>query len=590
MRKQYISIRIGLLLLLCIFAHAAAAQRGLDIKYNVAVGDPAARQFKITTDIANINQPKLELALPTWTPGWYVVENYAKNVIRLRITDSNGKVLQPRMTKKQTWSVDTSGVKKIRVEYDYSATILALNQAKVGDDFAFFTGIELFLEPVGHRDTPSTLRFDIPARWKLLSPLKETSDANVFTAANYDTLVDAPALMGHFDVTEFQAEGKPHYFAAYPAGTFNADKSKRFTEMLAKVVTANKKLFGDVPYDKYIAYYFFTPPESNAGGALEHLNSYVAFAPSGERASPEMIIGTGSHEYFHLWNVKRIRPAEMWPYDYSRENESPSLWLSEGFTNYYGARATYRGGVNDKDAFLRGVANAAAGVENSAARAYISPANSSMVTWVGYDTPQAFQISYYTQGQNLGALLDLSIRHDTDGRSSFDDVFRTLYSDFYKRGKGFTTNDLITIINKLTGKNYTEFFDKYIFGTEVPDYERIFGYAGYQLVRKPMTTPDLGFSARMRDGGIAITGVETAAAKAGLKVGDLLVKVDGKPAAEMNQSALGGKNVTFTVRRQGREIDIPIMVGTRSFTNFSLADAPNITAAQQKVRDSWLAR
>ncbi len=451
----------AILIAVVLSIYSANAQTGkLDITYSVSLSNVASEQFHVVTDIKNINQPRLELSLPTWTPGWYVVENYAKNILRFKITDASGKWLQPRMTRKQTWSVDTRGTRQIRVEYDYSATVLGLNQAKIATDFAFFTGIELFLEPVGHRNTPSTLKFQLPTGWKLMSALKDTSDPMTFTAADYDTLVDAPALMGRFDVTGFQVEGKPHYFAAAPAGVFNTEKSKRFTEILASTIKAQSAIFGGLPYEKYVAFYFFMPAQSNASGTLEHLNSYVAFAPQGERATPEQIIGTGSHEFFHLWNVKRIRPAEMWPYDYSRENESPLLWVSEGFTNYYGVVGTYRGGVTTKEQFLASAANAAAGVESSEARKYIPPASSSMITWVGYDTPQAFAISYYTQGQNLAALLDLSIRNDTNGAASLDDVFRFLYREHYQKNKGFTTNEMIAIINRISKKDYTDFFNQ----------------------------------------------------------------------------------------------------------------------------------
>ena len=413
---------------------AFAQSEKLDITYTVALRDTAAKQFHITTEIKNIKQDRLELALPTWTPGWYVVENYAKNLIRFDVTDGSGKRLQALMTRKQTWSIPTKGVSQIKVTYSYRAAVLGLNQAKVGDDYAFFTGIQLFMEPLGHRNNSSTLKFQIPQGWKLMSPLKNTADPMTFTAADYDALVDAPAMIGNFDVHEFSVDGKPHYFTAYPAGRFNAEKSKRFTEMLGGSIKAQGAIFGGLPYDKYIAYYFFQPAESNASGALEHLNSYVAFAPGGERSTPEQIIGTASHEFFHVWNVKRIRPAEMWPYDYSRENESPSLWFSEGFTNYYGLLANYRAGNVTREQFLTSTAGAAASIENTEARKFIPPANSSVITWVGYDTPQAFSISYYTQGQNIAALLDLSIRHDTNAVAGLDDVFRELFNENYKRG------------------------------------------------------------------------------------------------------------------------------------------------------------
>ncbi len=586
-------VPFAFLLVLIVGVQAGFAQKGkLDVTYTVALNDVASQQFHVTTDIKNIDQPRLDLALPTWAPGWYTVENYYKNVLRFRITDAAGKVLPLRMTRKQTWNVDTKGIKQIRVEYDYSATVLGLNQAKIATDFAFFTGIQLFLEPLGHRTTPSTVKFQLPGGWKLMSALKETADPMTFTAADYDTLVDAPALMGNFDVTQFEVEGKPHYFAAYPAGKFNAEKSKKFTELLGSTIKAQSAIFGGLPYEKYVAFYFFMPAQSNASGALEHLNSYVAFAPAGERSTPEGILGTGSHEFFHLWNVKRIRPAEMWPYDYSRENETPLLWVSEGFTNYYGIIGTYRGGVTSRESFLANAAGAAAGIENAEARKYIAPANSSVSTWAGYDTPVAFGISYYTQGQNLACLLDLSILNDTDGKYRLDDVMRALYNDHYKKGRGFTTDDMIAIINRLTGKNYREFYDRYVFGTDVPDYDKIFGYAGFKLERKVQASPDFGFNVRPRNGGFTINGIEPngAADKAKLRVGDVITRINGVSPFEAPFGTFAGKEITLTVNRDGAESEMKMIVGSRDYTDFSLAEMPDASPKQRAVRDQWLKR
>lgn len=585
-------------LIVVAFVLAASATAGwaqgkpLQLDYTVSVADIDKQLFHVTTDIKNIDQPQLSLSLPTWAPGWYTVENYFKNVLRFRITDGSGRTLPHTMSKKQTWNVDTRGLKQIRIDYDYQATVLALNQAKITKDFAFFTGIELFLEPGGHRNDPSTLHLKLPAGWNVISALKETPDPMTFTAADYDTLVDAPTEMGKFDVTRFEVEGKPHYFVANPAGTFSAEKAKRFTEMQGKVAQADSKLFGGLPYDKYVSFYFFAPAESNASGALEHLNSFVAFAPPGDVATPEMIIPTAAHEYFHLWNVKRIRPAEMWPYDYSRENETPLLWVSEGFTNYYGSLARYRAGVSTQENFLAGVGGTAGGIESEDARNYISPAESSVSTWAGYDTPVAFGISYYGQGQNLAALLDLSIRQDTNGAASLDDVMRALFNEHYKRGRGFTTEDMISIINRLTKKDYHPFYEKYVFGTEVPDYDRIFGYAGYALEKKTEQAPALGFNGRFRSGGLTVSSVEpgTGAASAGLKVGDVVAQIDGKPLTAVDFNSIAGKQVNLKVTRDGSEITIPVAIGSRPVTNFALVSVPNPTPAQLKIREGWLAR
>lgn len=583
---------IFVVVILACSASVFSQKGGLQIDYTVSLTDPASQQFHITTDIRNIKQARLDLSLPTWTPGWYTVENYFKNVLRFRVTDSVGKQLPLRMSRKQTWNIDTRNIDHIRVEYDYRATVLALNQAKIAKDFAFFTGIELFLQAEGHRQTPSTVHFKIPAGWQIATALKETADPMVFTAANYDVLVDAPVEMGAFDMTKFEVEGKPHYFVANPAGSFDKEKTDKFVDMLTRVAKAQSAIFGGLPYEKYVYFYFFAPPESNASGALEHLNSFVAFAPAGSVATPEMIIGTASHEFFHLWNVKRFRPAEMWPYDYSRENESPLLWVSEGFTNYYGVVGVYRAGLMTSEAFLSRAAGAAGGVETSDARNYISPASSSVSTWVGYDTPVAFGISYYTQGQNIAALLDLSIRNDTDGRSSLDDVMRALYNEHYKRGRGFTTDDMVRIINRLTKRDYNDFYRRYVFGTDVPDYDRVFGYAGYKMDKLTDQAPEFGFNGRFRSGGFAINSIEpnSPAAAAGLMVGDVILTIDGTLAQQAAFGTFAGKTLSLTVDRGGTQTVMPMKVGSVPVTNYSLASLPTPSPQQLKIREGWLKR
>jgi predicted metalloprotease with PDZ domain len=444
----------------------------------------------------------------------------------------------------------------------------------------------------GHRASPSTVRVVVPGGWKIISALRETADPALFTAPDYDTLVDAPTEAGRFDVTRFEVEGKPHYFVATPAGTFSQEKAQSFTGMLARVASAQSAIFGGLPYEKYVYFYFFAPPESNASGALEHANSHVSFAPPGEQAQPEQLIGTASHEFFHLWNVKRIRPAEMWPYDYSRENETPLLWVSEGFTNYYGNVATYRAGLLKQEDFLERAADAIAGVENNEARSYISPAESSASTWLGYDTPVAFGISYYTQGQNLGALLDLSIRHDTAGRASLDDVMRTLYRDFYGRGRGFSTDDMIGIINRLTRQDYRDFFRRYAWGVEVPPYETIFGYAGYRVEKTTRNGPVFGFGGRFRSGGLYINSVEpnSPSSEAGLAVGDVILKINGEGLQSIRPSELAGQTVRLTIRHEGEEKTISFKVGVQEETGYRLTSVPQPTQDQLRIREGWLKR
>ncbi|HVG20828.1 MAG TPA: PDZ domain-containing protein [Blastocatellia bacterium] len=579
-------------------APSALGQTGeFRIDYTVTVADLGRQLFHVTADVKNIKEPRLDISLPTWTPGWYTVENYAKNILRFTITDAGGARLLYTMPRKQTWRVDTKGLGRIKIDFDYRADVLALNQAKIANDFAFFTGIELFVMAEGHRDSPSGVRFEVPAGWRIVSALKETADPKTFTAPDYDTLVDAPTQMGNFDVTKFEVEGKPHYLLTTPAGKFAKDKAEKFADLLAKTARSQSAIFGGLPYDKYVYFYFFLRPESNAGGALEHLNSHVAFAPPPDVATPEMIIGTASHEFFHLWNVKRIRPAEMWPYDYSRENETPLLWVSEGFTNYYGAIALYRAGIRTRAQFLQNVEGAIGGVEGNEARKYISPANASSSTWLGYDTPVAFGISYYTQGQNLGALLDLSMLHDTAGRSGLDDVMRALYRDYYQKGKGFSTADMISIINNLTKRDYNDFYRRYVWGVEVPPYDAILGYAGYKVEQATSSEPELGIEASVGPGGgIQVTRVHpgTSALTAGLQPGDVLVSFDGVEvrrgfgAVYERLVQKVGKSIKIVVTRGGENKTLEMQVVGREQVGYKITEMPQPTPDQLKVRESWL--
>ena len=281
-----------------------------------------------------------------------------------------------------------------------------------------------------------------------------------------------------------------------------------------------------------------------------------------------MIIGTAAHEYFHLWNVKRIRPAEMWPYDYSRENETPLLWVSEGFTNYYGQMARYRAGLQTPENFLQSVADAASGVENTDARNYISPAEASVSTWAGYDTPVAFGISYYTQGQNLGALLDLSIRNDSDGRASLDDVMRALFNDHYKRKRlHHRGHDLI--ISKLTKKDYHDFYSIMFSERMFPTYDRIFGYAGYKVEKKTDTVPDLGFFGRFRNGGLTSIGrTNSGAAAADFAAATSSPRSTDKSAIGFPMGSLAGQTAKFTVSHGGSGQNVPVKIGSRNVTGY----------------------
>lgn len=453
----------------------------LRIDYAVKIADLNQKLLHVTAGIKNIDQPVLELSLPTWTPGWYTIEDYAKNFLRFTAKLPTGQPVAWVKHFKQTWRFDTRGVKELLVEFDYRANALELNQCEITSQHAFLNGTALFHYAEGHLNSPSTVRIQRPEGWEIATGLEPGPESESFTADSYHTLVDSPTLIGLFDRERFEAQGAEHEVVFDPKGSVTPEARANFAQQIKRVVDAESAMFGGVPYKHYLCFYFFSTASGTASGALEHANSHVAIVGPRAADTPATLSGLAAHEFFHVWNVKRIRPAEMWPYNYIHEPYTPSLWVSEGFTDYYADVALRRAGLREVVGFLRAQSGAITVLEQNEARHFVSAAQASIDTWLGYDTPQAFTISYYNKGQLLAMLLDLSILNDTGGSAGLDEVMRALFTEFYRRDRGFTPEDLVRLINRISGRDYREFFRRYVNGTDDLPYDRCLGYAGYRL-------------------------------------------------------------------------------------------------------------
>lgn len=590
-------------------ARAQNEPQPLSVEYLVEVADTTRRLFHVTAKFGNLRQPHLDVALPVWTPGVYEPRNYAVNVTRFTARDRSGTRLRAPKVQPSAWRIETRGIEEVTVDFYYTATDLASDGAGITGQLAFFTGTQLFLEPVGHRAAASTVRFLVPRGWKIASALRESGDSSVFAAANYDELVDAPTVLGSFDLTRFKAGGKPHFVVTAPAGAECASNLPELVATLPKIIAAQRSIFGSLPYEKYVLFCV----ANLAGASLEHGNSYVTAWLNPVNAA---------HETFHLWNVKRIRPAEMWPYDYSRVNPGPSLWVSEGVTSYYEAMIAYRTSLGASDAPAEGagpevspshkdperalldhLAYRISQVESHPERHYISPTDASLSDGLSYG---AVGPSYYHTGELLGLLLDLSILHDTQGRRGLDDVMRSLYSDYYERGRGFTPDDMIGVVNANAGRNYTEFFARYVTGTEVPPYDSILGFAGYRVSQSQRTLGLLGVTARSTADGRQVyrfPRAATPAELAGIRVGDEILAIDDVPIHQVHLTNLFGRNwiggrmsgragerVVLTVRRGDTQRKVPVTLGSVEEVMFTIERDPAATAAQLRIRTAWLKR
>jgi len=588
---------IGALVAALAVPAAAGAQSRTPFRaeYTVEVRDTTAHLFHVTATFSNLRQPRLDVALPIWTPGWYTLEYYARNVRRFMVTDGAGTRLAAPLSRAQTWTIDTQGKTRVVVEFDYVANVLALNQAKITGTYAFFTGTQLFLEPVGHRNATSLVRFVVPPGWRIASALAETSDPAVYTAPDYDALVDAPTWLGAFESVPFDVDGKPHFFVFGAGSHFSADTMRWQTERLATVVRTAAAIFGGLPYDKYLFFQLPDTAESDAAGALEHGNSFVGCCGPADLGADRYT----AHEFFHLWNVKRIRPAELWPYDYARPVETPSLWVSEGVSEYYGGLIAYRAGLQTDTAFIGALRLTMTSIASKEERLFVSPSDASMATWRGYLHEP---VSYYRTGEILGALLDLSIIRDTQGRRGLDDVMRLLYHQFFRRNRGFTPDDLARTVSSIAGRDYTDFFRRYVAGLDTLPFDSILGYAGVRAI--PYTGTQLwsvfvGYSTPVAAGRRIETLFPRVVATADLRVGDVMVAVDDTPIDRVRFLYPSGgalltqkvhQRVVITVLRDSSRIQVPVTLIPFQSVKPGIAYDSTATAGQLAVRRRWLTK
>ncbi|HEX8707866.1 MAG TPA: hypothetical protein VF723_06350 [Pyrinomonadaceae bacterium] len=601
MRNLISLMRRGAVLALLSFVMAAAAAAATTrIENLVTVNDPRSTTLHVTTTISGVSQPQLEVGLPNWTPGYYTTEDFARNVSRLVFKDQAGRPIYHRKNHDSIWMLDTRGASAVKIEFDYAAGQLDLNKSQITPTYAILNGINFFFYVKGHTlDIPESVTFKLPPGWSIATGLAPTADAATYTAESYDVLVDSPVLAGEFDLVTLPLRGVPHRLAVAPKGVFPQADLQRLAADSLKVIDAHTRMFGEIPYQQYLTINIFGDRDI---GGLEHLNSYLGILSKLTARSESVpgLVSLTSHEFFHAYNVKRIRPAEMWPYRYYERNYTPLLWVSEGVTDYYTDRGKLRAGLMKPEQYLEAQGRLLPFVQSVEAAKYISVEEASINTWFGGigGGSQPFVVDYYSRGSVLGLLLDLSIRHDTNSKATLDDVMRSLYTDFYKRNRGFTTADLIATINRLTGKDYRAFFEKYVGGTEALPYESVLAYAGLRLQETKSKVIRIGISTQADAGSMIVAVTPGGAAEAaGVRVGDTLLGIGDTSAinnpnwaAQFRQAYANrvGETATIYLMRDGKPISLGFKVVQVDVSNWSLEPVPGITKEQQALLDGWL--
>jgi predicted metalloprotease with PDZ domain len=599
----------------------------LKLEYRVRLERPNRHLIGIEITAANVTDPSLEFAMPAWSPGRYAIYDFAKNVQAFRATAGSGQRLDSVPVDKQTWRVDTRNAGgTVTVNYEVYGNDLNGSFSQFDSSHANLNGASVFMYVVGHKPDPIALKVDAAAGWKVISGYSLQPDQRVFQAPNYDRMIDTPLeLSPEVQVRDFQAGGRTFRVAVHdyepqqdPALGPKPDTSEsalaRLVEGLTKVVATQMSMMPAPDLDHYTFIIHFAPLLSNAGDGMEHLNSTQIIVRSDLETGIDEAIADAAHEFFHTWNVKRLRPEGLGPFDYTQEDYTPSLWFAEGLTQYYSYVTLLRAGIWDRATFLQHLAGEIKELETEPGRQLMSAESASFHAWYFDRAPQLQEtnfanstISYYNKGAVLGMLLDLEIRTRTRSAKSLDDVLHSMYHQYYEAapasyylpGRGYSEKDVLEALNSVSGSDFGEFFAKYIQGTAPLPYREVLDGAGLDLrvAAEANATPGLGILWRSADRGLVITVVRPngAADRAGLSRGDLLISADDQSLAteeigERLKIYQPGAQVPFEVERQGRRERITVKLDPPPADVFSIGERGDVRPEQAAVREAWLQR
>lgn len=564
-----------------------------EVSFTVSMSKPWTHLLEVEMRIKSAKMPdKTAIAMPVWTPGSYLVREYARHVQDFTAKDANGNALGWRKTDKNDWQIDSKGATEFVVSYRVYSNELTVRTNELNSDHAFFTPAALLMYPKGFLNIPSTVTVKPYNGWKVATGLPKTGE-NTFRAENFDVLFDSPFEVGNFKEISFEVQGVPHRYVVNGEGNYDLAKIAKDT---AKIAEEGYKMFGDFPMKDYL---FIL--NTRGGGGLEHLNSTaLQWNKFGFTSRYTDFLTLVAHEYFHLWNVKRIRPDALGPFDYENENYTKLLWVAEGGTAYYEGVLVQRAGLMSDREFLNGKADQIKSLQERPGRFQTSLEEASFDAWIKYyrQDQNAInnQISYYDKGEVVNFLLDVEIRTASKGAKSLDDVFRYLYNEHYKKGKNFTPEDYQKVSEMMAGKSLEDFFSRYVRGREEIDYNLILNGVGLQLaVNTSREQPYLGANLSQTGDRLTVTAVPagTPAYEQGLNYNDQIVAVDGQRATmQFLNNYLGekkiGDKIKLTVFRFDELRDIEITLGGKGNANYRIVPVANPTDEQKALYRAYM--
>ncbi|MGA7617313.1 MAG: PDZ domain-containing protein [Thermoanaerobaculia bacterium] len=589
------------------------------VRYRLTFPDRATHYVDVEETIQPAAGRAVELMMPIWTPGSYLVREYSQYVERIAARSADGEDLPIVKTSKNRWRIDSRGKREITLTYRVYARQMSVQGNWVGSTFAMLNGAPTFITPVDHLHQPYEVTVVRPPEWReSITALDPAGDApDRYTAPDYDTLVDSPIYAGNAAVYPFEVDGKRHLLVNEgEGGLWDGERATRDVEA---IVRENRRMWGFLPYDHYVFFNMIV----DAGGGLEHKSSTLLMTHPFQMRTREGYIrwlGLVSHEYFHAWNVKRLRPVALGPFDYEHEVYTPDLWVAEGFTSYYGDLTLARAGLITREELLDLFSRAVQQVQNTPGRLVEPVGEASFDAWIGLyrrnENTANVTVSYYPKGEAIALLLDAKIRETTAGRRSLDDVMRLAFRR-YAGARGYQPQEFRQTASEVAGSDLSQWFHHAVDRPEELDYLPALSWYGLRFsaekprpeCTEPAKAPDteppgrcapsawLGAEVTSAGGRLVVSSIRrgSPAWNAGISVGDELLAFDDfriPPDALETRLAQyrPGERVSLLVARRERLSRIDVTFGQEPGKNWKLEVRPDTTDAQQQHLRELLGR
>jgi predicted metalloprotease with PDZ domain len=577
------------------------------IVYTIGINQPQRHLLDVTMTINAVDVATLLVQMPAWTPGSYLLREYARNVRGFR-ADSAAGPLSARKQDRLTWAIETAGASSVTVQYQVYGYELTVRTNHIDHTHAHIIPAATLMYVPGRELRPAHVQIVAPAGWQIATGLDPLPAAELptFVASDLDQLIDSPFEVGLHQRHEFTVDGKPHALVVWGHG--NEDPARLVADT-QRIVETERDFWGGLPYRHYTFFLLLAGP--NAGGGLEHRNSTSLLLPRHifrPRKSYDRFLSLTAHEFFHVWNVKRLRPAPLGPFDYTRENYTRLLWMMEGITEYYTDLMLVRAGLMTADRYLERLAEDLVTLQTTPGRAQHSLSDSSFDAWIKFyrpdETTPNTTISYYLKGAMAALVLDMALRERTGGAKSLDDVMQYLYTTYPIEGPGIPEADgMQQALQAVAPGEWESFFTRYIEGVEELPFDQALQTVGLRLKwgykdsgeSQDVPQPKLGARVKPADGRLQITHVLDggAADAAGLAPADELIALDswriddGLLSARLADYSVGD-TVQITFFRHDVLHTLPLTFNAPPKDRLTLLPVEAPDASQQRNQQAWL--